>query len=66
MVKILHRSKSKFYLSEINSAASKNTLFAICNQLLRLEKLAPFPNMYLMLFLFIFLLLIELSKLELA
>ena len=47
MVKIMHRSKSKFYLSEINSAASKNNLSAICNKLLAFEKIAPFQNIYL-------------------
>ena len=48
ILKIMHKAKSKLYLSEINSATSKKTLFATCNQLLRHEKLAPFSNMYLM------------------
>ena len=47
MVKIIQRAKSKFYLSEIYSATSKKSLFAICNKLLGLKKLAPFPNIYL-------------------
>ena len=47
MVKRIQRAKSKFYLSEINSATPKKSLFAICNKLLWLEKLAPFPNIYL-------------------
>ena len=41
------KAKSKFYLSEINSAASRKSLFAICNKLLGLKELAPFPNIYL-------------------
>ena len=47
MVKVMQKAKSEFYLSEINSATSKKSLFAICNKLLGLEKLAPFPNIYL-------------------
>ena len=35
------------FLFEINSATSKKSLFAICNNLLRLKKLAPFQNIYL-------------------
>ena len=34
MVKIMHRAKSKFYSSEINSATSKKSLLAICDKLL--------------------------------
>ena len=37
MVKIIQKAKSKFYLSEIYSAASKKSLFAICNRLLGLK-----------------------------
>ena len=48
MVKIMHKAKSKFYLSEINSAIAKKSLFAVCIKLLWLEKLSPFPNIYLM------------------
>ena len=47
MVKIMHMAKSKFYLSEINSATSKKSLFAKCKKLLGLDKLSPFPNIYL-------------------
>ena len=46
MVQIMQKAKSTFYLSEINSATSKKSLFAICNKLLGLEKLVPFPNIY--------------------
>ena len=38
MVKILQKAKSKFYLSEIYSATSRKSLFAICNKLLGLKK----------------------------
>ena len=48
MVRIMHKEKSKFYLSEINSATPKKSLFAICNKVLGLEQLGPFPNIYLM------------------
>ena len=37
MAKIIQKAKSKFYLSEINSATSKKSLFAICNKLLGLK-----------------------------
>ena len=45
MVRLMHKAKSKLYLSEYNF---KKSLFAICNKLLGLEKSAPFPNTYLM------------------
>ena len=69
MVEIIQRAKSKFYLSEINSVSSKKSLFAICNNLLGLKKLAPFPNIYLidqLPAIFYDFLLIELNKLEIA
>ena len=47
MVEIMQKAKSEFYLSEINSATSKKSLFATCNKLLGLKKLPPFPNIYL-------------------
>ena len=47
MVKIMQKAKSKFYLSQIYSSTSKKSLFAICNKLLGLKKLAAFPNIYL-------------------
>ena len=43
MVKIMHEAKSKFHLSEINSATS-NEFVCHMQQTIRLEKLAPFPN----------------------
>ena len=48
IVKILHRAKSELYLSELSSATLRKCLFAVCNNLLGLGKLAPFTNMYLM------------------
>ena len=69
MVKIEQKSKSQFYLSEINSATSEKSMFAVCNKLLWLEKLAPFQNIYLIDQLPAILmgfLLIKLSKLDLA
>ena len=47
MAKIMQNAKSKYYLSEINLATSKKSLIAICNKLLGFDKLAPFPNIYL-------------------
>ena len=47
MVRIMQKVKSEFYLSEINSATSKKSLFAICNKLLGFKKLPQFPNIYL-------------------
>ena len=70
MVKIMHKAKSKFYLSEINSATSKKSLFAKCNKLLGHEKFAHFQNIYLIdqlpAIFHDFILLIKLDKLELA
>ena len=55
IIKLMHKAKSEFYLiiiiiiilSEITSATSKKSLFAVCNNLLGLEKLPSFPNIYL-------------------
>ena len=47
MARTIPKAKSKFYLSEINSATSKKSLFATCNKLLGLENLTPFTNIYL-------------------
>ena len=47
MATIMQKTMSKFYLSEIYSATSKKSLFDICNKLLGLKKIAPFPNSYL-------------------
>ena len=47
MVRIIQRAKSKCYLSEIYSATSKKSLFAICNKLLGHKKFAPFLHIYL-------------------
>ena len=46
MVRIMQRAKSKFYLSEINSATSKEF---VCHmqQAVRIKKLDQFPNIYL-------------------
>ena len=44
----MHKSKAEFYLSEFSSSTSKKRLFAVCNKLLGLEKLSPFPNIHLM------------------
>ena len=69
MVTMMHKAKSKFYLSEINSATSKKSFFATYNKLLGLKKLAPFPNIYLidqLPAIFYDFLLIKLNKLELA
>ena len=48
MAKIMNKAKSEFYLFQNNSATSKNSFLAACNKPLRFEKLAPFPNIYLM------------------
>ena len=47
MVILMHKAMSEFYLCEITSVTSGKSLFAVCNKLLGLEKLAPFPNIYL-------------------
>ena len=43
----MQTAKIKFYLSEINSATSKKSLFASCNKLLGFNKIAPNSNIYL-------------------
>ena len=44
MVRVIHKAKSKFYLSETNSATSKKSLFAVCNKLLGLQKNTSFSK----------------------
>ena len=47
MVKIMHKTKSELYSTEINSATSKKSLFAVCNKLFGLEYFL-FSSIYLM------------------
>ena len=42
----MHRENKNFYLSEINQRLQNMSLFAICNKLLGLDKLAFSPNIY--------------------